>query len=266
MMEFDQWMTGLEGYFVRYSDDMLLLGDNKEKLLGYLAEIRVRLGNLGLRVNESKTYCVPLENGIDMLGYHFSLEGKSIPAKAIQGLQDRLEIMWLTSPELLLEDKMKKALEIVGGWEQYFREKRKTESIFEYMALVYAAHPQEKYLDELEERRTLVLNIYKDIALYPAKIWETTGRKQMELLEYEQYYQIWNGKIQPIEKEIDELLIYYRKMMVKESDDISIEIMQSYTDRGEYEKASFWMQKSEQIQQENRVKVAGNMYHIPEDK
>lgn len=49
MMEFDQWMADLDGYFVRYSDDMLLLGDSKEKLLGFLNEIKVRLGKLGLR-------------------------------------------------------------------------------------------------------------------------------------------------------------------------------------------------------------------------
>lgn len=266
MLEFDQWMSGLEGYFIRYSDDMLLLGNSKERMIELLKEIKVRLEKIGLKVNESKTYCVSLEDGVDMLGYHFSLEGKSIPSKALQGLQDKLETMWLTSPELSLEDKIKKAIEIVGGWEQYFREKRKTESIFEYMVLIYAAQAQEEYLDDLEQRRVSVSNIYKDIAVYLAKIWETAGRKQMELLEYEQYYQIWNREDRHIEKGIDELLIYYRKMLVLESSEVSIEIMQVYTDRGEYEKASFWMQKTEQIQRGNKESVAESLLPASKNK
>ena len=35
-----------------------------------------------------------------LLGYHFSSMGKSVPTKAVQGLQDRLETMWLTSDAL----------------------------------------------------------------------------------------------------------------------------------------------------------------------
>ncbi len=281
MMEFDQWMSGVNGYFVRYSDDMLLLGNSKDELLEVLREIKTRLGKLGLQVNERKTCCVSLEEGVDMLGYHFSSEGKSIPTKAVQGLQDRLETMWLTSPELSLEEKMKKAVEIIGGWEQYFREQRSTESIFEYMALIYAAQAKTQYLDELEERRLAVTNIYKDIAMYLAKVWETAGRREMELLEYEQYYQIWSGKNNQDrkgeqdrkdeqdtknEKGLEELLIYYRRIMVLEDSDTAIEIMQLYTDRGEYEKASFWMEKSEQIKQAGRNITPGNLFRAPEEK
>lgn len=86
LMEFDQWMSAANGYFVRYSDDMLLLGNSKEELLEILSEIKARLGKLGLQVNETKTCCVPLKEGVDMLGYHFSSEGKSISTKAVQGL------------------------------------------------------------------------------------------------------------------------------------------------------------------------------------
>ena len=179
MMEFDQWMARKEEYYVRYSDDMLLLGDSKEKLLEILHEIKVKLHQIGLQINELKTCCVSLEEGIDLLGYHFSIKGKSIPAKAMQSLQERLEMMWLTSANLPIEEKMKKAIEIIGGWEQYFRERRKTESIFEFMTLVYAAQSQEKYMNELKERRQTVHNIYKDIALYLSNVWKSAEQKQM---------------------------------------------------------------------------------------
>lgn len=253
MMEFDKWMSGHDGYYVRYSDDMVMLGSSKEKLIEILCAVKAKLHELGLKVNEKKTCCVSLEEGVDMLGYRFSLNGKTIPAKAVQGLQDRLETMWLSSPALTIEEKIKKAIEIIGGWEQYFRENRKTESIFEYMALAYAANGNVKYMDELMRKRKDVSNIYKDIALFLAKMWEKAGEKQTELLEYEQYYQIWHSESSNNDKEIDGLLENYRKAIVLESREAALEIMQAYTDRGEYEKASFWMRKSEQESDRNAI-------------
>ncbi len=266
MMDFDQWMSGKDGFYVRYSDDMMMLGDSRDKLMKVLSEINVRLHQIGLQINESKTYCVSLEEGADLLGYHFSVRGKSIPNKAIQSLQDRLETMWLTSSALPIEKKMAKAIEIIGGWEQYFREKRKTISIFEYMALVYAVQFKENYTDELKERRQTVINIYKDIALYLAAMWKTVGQKQMELLEYEQYYQVWNQESTLIGKGLEELLANYEKMMIVERYDTAIEIMQSYTDRGEYEKASCWMQKSEQLQKSDQIVPGESLLHISNDE
>lgn len=154
---------------------------------------------------------------------------------------------------------MTKAIEIIGGWEQYFREKRKTESIFEYMALIYAAQSQENYLEELVAQRQSVQNIYKDIALYLAKVWKKTGHSQMELLEYEQYYQIWNSEDAVIDKAMEELLVNYEKVMISEGYETAIELMQLYTDRREYEKAAFWMQKSEQIQKDSQGVINESM-------
>lgn len=266
MMDFDQWMSGKDGFYVRYSDDMMLLGDSRDKMMKVLSEINVRLHQIGLQINESKTHCVSQEEGADLLGYHFSAGGKSIPNKAIQSLQDRLETMWLTSSTLPIEKKMAKAIEIIGGWEQYFREKRKTTSVFEYMALVYAVQFKENYTDELKERRRTVMNIYKDIALYLAAMWKTAGQKQMELLEYEQYYQVWNQESALIDKGLEELLVNYHKMMIAEQYNTAIEIMQSYTDRGEYEKASCWMQKSEQLQKADQIVQGESLLHISNDE
>lgn len=266
MMDFDQWMSGKDGFYVRYSDDIMLLGDSRDKMMKVLSEINVRLHQIGLQINESKTHCVSLEEGADLLGYHFSAGGKSIPNKAIQSLQDRLETMWLTSSTLPIEKKMAKAIEIIGGWEQYFREKRKTTSVFEYMALVYAVQFKENYTDELKERRRTVMNIYKDIALYLAAMWKTAGQKQMELLEYEQYYQVWNQESALIDKGLEELLVNYHKMMIAEQYNTAIEIMQSYTDRGEYEKASCWMQKSEQLQKADQIVQGESLLHISNDE
>lgn len=49
--------------------------------------------HVGLQINETKTYCRELSEGVDMLGYHFSDKGKSVPTKAVKSLQERLETM-----------------------------------------------------------------------------------------------------------------------------------------------------------------------------
>lgn len=192
LMDFDNWLAQENVFYVRYADDMLLLGNSKEELLSLLKAMKLKLQMLGLKVNESKTSCVSLEEGINFLGYHFSSSGKAIPEKAEQELHERLEMMWLTSADISMEDKLTKAVEIIGGWEQYFREQREIQSIFEFVTLIYAAQNKKEYISELAKIRLKVENVYKDIAEYLAGIWRSLENDKMELLEYEQYYQIWH--------------------------------------------------------------------------
>ena len=79
LMDFDNRMAEREAYYVRYSDDMLLLGKSREELLEECVRIKAFLGQLGLRLNEEKTLCVSLEEGVDFLGYHFGTGGRAIP-------------------------------------------------------------------------------------------------------------------------------------------------------------------------------------------
>ncbi len=246
LMDFDLWMERLPVFYIRYSDDMIVLGNSKEELLPLLKQIFVQLEKQGLKINEEKTFCNDLEKGVNFLGYHFGKDGKSIPAKAEKNLNDRLEMAWLTSSGLSYEQKMKKIVEIIGGWEQYFREKRKTESIFEYTALVFGTENKPEYLSSLRERRISVKNIYKDIAAYLAGIWRKHGDDEMELLEYEQYYQIWDSRKRDVLPNIKHILMLYQKIMISEETEILTELMQAYTDCQEYEKATYWMLKKEQ--------------------
>lgn len=237
-------MTEAAPYFIRYSDDMIVLGDNRDKLLLLLKEIETKFQLLGLSINEKKTNCVSLEEGTDFLGYHFYDIGKAVPQKAEQNLQDRLEMMWLTSSELPIEEKIIKAIEIIGGWEQYFGNERKPGSIFEYAVLVYCAREKEECQSYLEKCRTSVQNIYRDITLYLAQYWKESGKGELELLEYEQYYRIWDPQQRVITEELlTELLFCYRQIVISEKAELAVEIMQLYTDIGQYEKAAFWMEK-----------------------
>ena len=153
LMDFDNRMTKCTKGFFRYSDDILLLGEDKEEIQKLIQLAKVGLEQMGLNINEKKSRYTILTEGVDFLGYHFSDKGKAIPAKAEANLNERLELMWLTSAEVICKEKIGKAIEIIGGWEQYFREKRMPTSIFEYVALVYAAQGKEEYLKKLIESR-----------------------------------------------------------------------------------------------------------------
>ena len=147
LMDFDLWLSSQEDiFFIRYSDDMLILTGSNDRSVNLLQEISTRLSLKGLKLNDSKSNIGSINDGFDFLGYNFDTSGKAIPAKAEHDLQDRLEMMWLTAGDIGIEDKLKKALEIVGGWEQYFRGEREIGSVFEYAALIYINEGNEKQL------------------------------------------------------------------------------------------------------------------------
>ena len=82
MIDFDHQMTKKAVYYVRYSDDMLILGKSREELLEECGKIKTALSRLGLCLNERKTVCANLGEGVDFLGYRFGASGMTIPLKA----------------------------------------------------------------------------------------------------------------------------------------------------------------------------------------
>lgn len=250
LMEFDQWINDQEVYYVRYADDILILGENKESLSMLLQESNIKLQSIGLRLNENKSVLKAIKDGIDFLGYHFDLSGKSIPVKAEQNLQERLETMWLTNVALSVEEKIKKASEIIGGWEQYFRGERDIHSIFEYIVLIEADDSNHENLEILCKLRPLVCNAYIDIFKYLAEFWKSRDVKDLELLEYEQFYHVpdENRGHNDVGNLYDELLSAYRKYCIEQTSETATELMQSYTDIQEYEAAAFWQEMSIKLQ------------------
>ncbi len=245
LMEFDRYFSAIaDVFFIRYSDDMILLGKDREAMVDLLMEIKAKLEERGLCINESKSVVGEIEKGFDFLGYHFDSSGKSIPSKAEDNLNDRLETMWLTSGNVDIVDKLKKVLEIVGGWEQYFRGERNIGSIFEYSALVYTNGNRQDDNDWLVSERKNQENIYRDIAGYLAGFWREKGNCKMELFEYEQFYEVC--KEYRINAEYDdspylaELLTAYRRFYVIEDEDQATELMQSYADLKYYDAAEHW--------------------------
>jgi len=95
LSEFDRDMEEVCGFYIRYSDDMIVLGKESQELERILDRAVLLLEKSGLSVNQSKTTIVSVEEGFDFLGYHFDQRGKAIPVKAEAGLAERLEDLWL---------------------------------------------------------------------------------------------------------------------------------------------------------------------------
>lgn len=67
----------------------------------------------------------------------------------------------------------------------------------------------------------------------------------------------WNSEEEMQTKNLELFLRYYRKFFADEDEDIAVELMQAYTDRFEYQKASYWMQKKEQMEYTHKQKNPG---------
>ena len=252
LMDFDKWLADMQDiYFIRYSDDMIVLGKTREKLTDLLQEMLFHLRGKGLEINDKKSQIGKLADGMYFLGYFFDDRGKAIPKKAEVNLQNRLETLWITNGELSVEEKLEKVLEIVGGWEQYFREEREVGSIFEFAALMYTDNDIETGKSWIPKERARHINIYYDLTSYLAGMWRKMGLKQLELMEYEQYYGVpYPQKVVDGVKENvyrDGLLRIYREFFVLETETDAIEMMQLYTDWGQYGNAEWWHRKSEAL-------------------
>lgn len=242
MDDFDCFLGYKNMPYVRYSDDMIILGDEKEKLEQLKLEIEEFLRKINLCIKEEKTKLVPLQEGVVFLGYKLDDKGKSIPQKAENKLQEKLENIWF-SKDISLEEKLNKGREVLGGWEQYYKQNREINDVIEYAIVLCNAAKREdnESINILKRIRKNYNNIYfENIKLF-VEIWKMQNDKELELFEYEQYYQISQleqEKMQNITEDVqEELLDNYRLLMVNQDKIYFTEIMQIYTDLHCYNKA-----------------------------
>lgn len=71
----DSWLKVVKGvrYYGRYMDDMFIISESKAELKTLLSEIRTRLAELKLAVNERKTHIVKLRHGFTFLQIKYNL-------------------------------------------------------------------------------------------------------------------------------------------------------------------------------------------------
>lgn len=241
MMDFDREMEALCPFYLRYSDDILILTEDKEEAEAILRRLKTWVESLGLALNETKTCIREIADGFQFLGYAYDRGGKSIPPKAQDDLAERLETMWYTSKGLSVKERLRKGAEILEGWSQYFQGERSPGSIEEYAVVLYMTGNKAVEIPPafLAGRRELH-NTDREICRWLAEIWRKQEDPAMELAEYEDYFLLSEtdaGVV--IEKSCrDGLLEQYRALLVEEQEDLYRDIMQLYTEAGCYNKAS----------------------------
>lgn len=257
LMDYDIEMEKRCEFYLRYSDDILILERDEKKVRTWYEYTKVFLEGKGLTLKDSKMVQKKLEGteSFDYLGYSFSLTGKSIPKKAEESLGKRLEEMWLASG-LGIDEKLKKGQEILGGWEQYYKNERDISSMIEYViVLSMIRNKAENIVLSVEEKRFRHINYYKDIARYMAEYWKSQRNIKSMLREYEQFFQVpeEKGHLEQENSEnlLRELTDCYEKLLIQTTEELYADIMQLYTDLGMYKKAAhFWELKSKAVHTE----------------
>lgn len=260
---FDKWMEKQTDIYIRYSDDILVLGKDKDGLETLLSQMNLYLERLGLKLNQEKTGISPVSQGFSFLGYTFGPEGKQVPKKAEENLSQRLETVWLTCGGLSAEEKLKKCSEIITGWEQYYRGERKPGSILEYGVLLYMTRYRErKVFKSIARMRPDYENEYADLLDFLVKEWKRLEMPWYGLFEYEQYYQVpeaekclemslqqWNQN-----SLYGELMEAYETFAVLQQEEGCGELIQIYSDLGYYGKAVCFQEKMHQFHKKSMPK------------
>ncbi len=256
LAEFDWIMDNESDFYIRYSDDMIVFGKKRQKLEDLLAKATLLLRKLGLTLNQAKTGILSVGEGFEFLGYHFDRQGKAIPAKAEERLQKRLETMWLTERTGTLQEKLKKGAEILGGWEQYFREEREIASVYEFAAVAYMTWNKEMDCGKLEENRRVFHNMNREICTYLCRFWEQKGNRGMMLYEMEDYHEVaaLDAGAETGGVYAEELLGLYGKLTEDENEETLVNIMQIYSDTGCFNKAMAFMEKISRLHGEQEKK------------
>lgn len=252
LKDFDYEMSERTKFFVRYSDDILIVAEDKDAACELLRFTEVYMQERGLSLNDRKSQLIPVDAGVDFLGYHFDGNGKSVPLRAEINLQERLESLFLTASGLSTKEKLKKGAEILEGWEQYYREERSICSIQEYAVVLYMVQNKEDALQKIGDMRPNYQNTYRELAEYMLAIWKKRQRTDLELLEYEQLYEIDEvdkGRIHDYDSPfVKELLANFEKLCIYEEENTLMELIQDYTELQCLNKASKMMERCQKLQ------------------
>lgn len=247
LMQFDHEVVQKCRCYVRYSDDILVLGETEQELVEIRNFMGVYLEKLGLTLHEDKTKIVPLTERVDFLGYTLGKDGKQIPAKAEENLSTSLEDVFFNR-KTTLQEKLKKGSEILNGWEQYYKDQRPIGSIQEFVVVVYMMqnHVDGK-LDFLRETRRKFTNVSQSICEYMAKFWNMHDRLDDALWEYEQFFELTGLDGEQKIADPERFLSYFEELIVREQEEIWTELMQEYSDAGAYNRAAAIMKKIERL-------------------
>lgn len=104
--------------YIRYADDILMLGQSRKEMQERLNLFLYGLQELQLRHHPDKTRIAQINEGFYFLGFSFTLTGKAVGEKGIESLIERLEEAKIET--LFIENRNEKYRQILNGWQQYY--------------------------------------------------------------------------------------------------------------------------------------------------
>jgi len=127
--------------YLRYSDDIIVLGTDKEPLEHIKCLIEECLERLKLGLNPNKTFITHVATGIVYLGFFLDSSGKGPDKKSVKQLQMKLGEYEKVRKTDDVSKKIEEAITVIRGWYSYYRTLKPVvpENIISLIALVRLA-------------------------------------------------------------------------------------------------------------------------------
>lgn len=104
--------------YLRYSDDLIVLGTEKEEMKQALFLVKTSLKKLRLDINKSKTAIRHASEGFVFLGFRFDEKGRGPAVKAIETLNRNISTV--ISKDSELESRLAELEILLQGWSNYY--------------------------------------------------------------------------------------------------------------------------------------------------
>lgn len=105
--------------YVRYVDDLLILEEDKRRLVDYIKPVEDFLKNkLRLEIKKSKTILQPVRNGIDFLGYFVKPNYILVRRKVVKRLKNKL---YKINKNVEEDKNLKKILAMINSYYGHFK-------------------------------------------------------------------------------------------------------------------------------------------------
>lgn len=174
--------------YLRYSDDIAVFADEKEKLEETRELIEQLLTRLKLVPNQSKTSISHISAGVVYLGFYMDAKGKGPAKKSIDSLEAKLSEYDKVRKTDNAFEKLGEAMAAIRGWYNYYKVIKpiKAGNILSLIALVQIAKEfgEMNHARELiKESRNFAYN-HPDICFQVGELYADFGMRNQAIREY----------------------------------------------------------------------------------
>lgn len=118
--ELDRTMLESGFRYIRYADDLVVLGYRRDDMLRALELLATETAGLELKLSEPKTRIGKVSDGLVFLGFHFDESGKGPAMKSIESIREKLRETAAESGDKPAGEQIRDLCDVLRGWRQYF--------------------------------------------------------------------------------------------------------------------------------------------------